>query len=185
MQTLRRQGDFPTVRDTRHARLLKDEISLRYRRFVRVKQPCTHPSPPLHAAAGSSSGGKEADRRDPRVRVGRRRATAGSTRGRGVGVAAEEGTIIVRHQPCGGMPAMTMPFAVSRAILRTVRPRDVIEGTVVEAGSPWSLRDVRVIGVARPERYVPVLQTGALVPDIPLVDQRGKPFSLRSSRGRL
>ncbi len=106
-------------------------------------------------------------------------------RGRVVGVAAEQGTIIVRHQPFGGMPAMTMPFAVSRTVLRTVRPRDVIEGTVVEAGSPWSLRDVRVIGVARPERYVPVLQTGALVPDIPLVDQRGKPFSLRSSRGRL
>src|SRR5579875_3499195 len=135
----------------------KDVISLRYRRFVRVKQRCTDPSPPLHAAAGSSAGGKKPDRGDPRVRVDR-------LRGRVVGVAAEQGTIIVRHQPFGGMPAMTMPFAVSRTILRTVRPRDVIEGTVVEAGSPWSLRDVRVIGVARPERYVPVLQTGALVP---------------------
>ena len=36
-----------------------------------------------------------------------------------------------------------------------------------------------------PERYIPVLDVGATLPDLPLTDQGGRPFSLRSPDGRL
>ncbi len=105
---------------------------------------------------------------------------------RGVVVATEprSGTIMLRHEPFGSMPAMTMPFSVSPATLGRLRSRDVIEATVEEAGSPWRLDAVVLVGTAPPERYVPVLEVGSIVPDIRLVDQSAQPFSFRTPGGR-
>jgi protein SCO1/2 len=99
-----------------------------------------------------------------------------------VGIGPGPGIVTVRHEPFGGMPGMTMPFAVPGAA--GLHVGDAIEATVEEAGSPWRLSAVRVVGPAPPEPYVPVLEPGAMIPDIPLVDQAGRPFSLRRLGGR-
>jgi hypothetical protein len=81
------------------------------------------------------------------------------------------------------MPAMTMLFGVSGATLRTLHPSDAIEGTVEDAGSTWRLGSVVVAGPAPPERYIPVLEVGSSVPELRLVDQSERPFSLRTPGG--
>lgn len=104
----------------------------------------------------------------------------------GVVVAVEPSsrTVLLRHEPFGGMPAMTMPFSVAPATPVKLRARDEIEATVDESRSPWRLNGVVVIGVAPLERYVPVLERGSIVPDIRLLDQSGRPFSFRGLGGR-
>jgi hypothetical protein len=81
------------------------------------------------------------------------------------------------------MAAMTMLFGVPGATLRTLHPRDAIEGTVEDAGSTWRLGSVVVAGPAPPERYIPVLEVGSSVPELRLVDQSERPFSLRAPGG--
>ncbi len=101
-----------------------------------------------------------------------------------IGIDARSGSVLVRHDAFGGMPGMTMPFAVSPNVLARLHPRDVIDATVEQSGSPWRLEAVRIVSQAPSERYVPVMQIGDIVPGLPLVDQTGRPFSFAALGGR-
>lgn len=94
------------------------------------------------------------------------------------------GTVLVRHDPVGGMPGMTMSFSVPTPVLATLHASDRITAVIASTGSPWRLRDVRVVGTEPPETYVPVLDVGAVVPELPLVDEDGRAFSFRKLGGR-
>jgi protein SCO1/2 len=98
-----------------------------------------------------------------------------------VGVDARAGTVLVRHGPFAGMPGMTMPFAASHAAIAGLRVNERITAVVASTGSPWALRDIAVVASGMPpERYVPLLDIGAAVPELPLIDQNAKPFSFRA-----
>jgi protein SCO1/2 len=106
-----------------------------------------------------------------------------------LGVTPATGEVVVRHEPFGGMPSMTMGFRVvpaSRA--RELQPGNTIDASVDTATEPWTLRDVSVSTTqpvaAPPAHAAPPLAVGDLVPDTPFVDQRGRPFRMSQLRGR-
>jgi protein SCO1/2 len=106
--------------------------------------------------------------------------------------------MIVHHAPFAGMPAMTMGFGVRGARDRdafrhatsAIRVGDVIDASVEMSGVPWRLADIRRLGRAASRTpatqtpYVPVLQIDDAVPDVPLVDQRGRRLTLQAFAGR-
>ncbi|HXP92079.1 MAG TPA: SCO family protein [Candidatus Binatia bacterium] len=49
---------------------------------------------------------------------------------------------------------------------------------------PGSAHEIKAGAHARPERYVPVLEVGSIVPDVRLVDQSKRPFSFRKLGGK-
>jgi len=106
-----------------------------------------------------------------------------------LGVTPNSGEIVVRHDPFGAMPSMTMPFrVVPRSRAAELEPGTTIDATVDTRTEPWTLRDVtvaqsqRVTDVAAPP--VAPLRLGDLVPDTPFLDQRGRPFRFSQLRGR-
>lgn len=117
------------------------------------------------------------------------RAGTETVRGVVLSVNAESGEAIVRHEPFGGMPSMSMPFR----ILPRTRAAELLPGVQIEAQAdrstePWSLRDVRVIATealtaAPVRRSVTLLHLGDTVPDTPFVDQAGRPFRFSQLRG--
>jgi protein SCO1/2 len=92
-------------------------------------------------------------------------------------------TAIVHHDAFGGMPAMTMTFRVPPGT--TAAPGDRIRAAVDTATEPWSLSNVRVERATRPVAAAlpDFVRAGETVPDIALIDQRGRPFRLASLRG--
>lgn len=99
-----------------------------------------------------------------------------------------DGTIIVRHDAFGGMPAMTMPFRVSpKSRVRELQPGAIVEADVDATTEPWTLRRVTSKAAqpvaAGPQRNVTPLHVGDPVPDTPFVDQTGKPFRFSQLRG--
>jgi protein SCO1/2 len=102
----------------------------------------------------------------------------------------QRGTVIVRHDAFGGMPAMTMAFRIlpqSRA--RELQPGAIIEGNVDTSTEPWTLSHVKSTAAqavtADPglRRVVP-LHVGDIVPDTAFIDQRGRPFRFSQLRGQ-
>ncbi len=97
---------------------------------------------------------------------------------------------IVRHDSYGGMPAMTMPFALAARDAKRLHEGDRIEATVREGGELETLANVRVLGQspaaqADELRSVELLRIGDAAPALSLVDQRGKPFALADFRGKI
>jgi protein SCO1/2 len=101
----------------------------------------------------------------------------------------QTGIVIVRHDAFGGMPAMTMPFAVRpRARVRELQPGAIIDADVDTRTDPWTLRNVTSKAAqavtANPSlRRVVPLQIGDVVPDTAFVDQAARPFRFSQLRG--
>lgn len=94
-------------------------------------------------------------------------------------------TVLLLHDASGGMPAMTMPFHVTPAILRELQRGTAISAAVDSRSEPWTLTAVRVIDVrAVPVRYIPPLHEGDTFPDVILVDQRERPVTFSTFRGQ-
>jgi len=111
--------------------------------------------------------------------------TAGE-RMRGIVIAVTgPAAVLVHHDAFGGMPAMTMTFAIPSGT--RLHPGDRIVAEVEESTQPWSLRDISVTGsqiAARPARLPAFVRVGETPPDPPFVDQTGRPFHLAALRGR-
>jgi protein SCO1/2 len=103
---------------------------------------------------------------------------------------------IVRHDPVGGMPGMTMPFRIAPAEgAAPLHPGDVIDAELDTSGDPWTLRAVRVTGHQGMTGGAPAangrkilrdvhhLVTGEAVPATEFSDEAGKPFSFVQLRG--
>jgi protein SCO1/2 len=98
--------------------------------------------------------------------------------------------VVVRHDAFDGMPAMTMRFRLSSAgDLARLHSGDTIDARVDERSDPMTLDAVRIApktasSMTAPLRSVHLLEIGETVPATPLVDQRGRAFSLADLRGR-
>lgn len=98
-------------------------------------------------------------------------------------MAPANGTVLVHHQAFGGMPAMTMTFAVPPGT--KAHPGDRIAADVDTSTDPWTLSDI-VLDAARVPQGGPriaFLAVGDRVPDTAFVDQRGRPTTLAALRG--
>jgi len=106
-----------------------------------------------------------------------------------LGLTPQNGQAVVRHDPFGGMPSMTMPFRIVPASrVGELQPGNTIDATVDTSTEPWTLRDVTVSTTQRVTsgavRSVAPLAVGDLVPDTPFFDQRGRPFRMSQLRGK-
>jgi protein SCO1/2 len=104
-------------------------------------------------------------------------------------VLAGKQQAVLRHEAYGGMPAMTMLFALSARNAIRLREGDRIEATVAEHGDLETLSNVRVIAKSvtpQPDtlRSVALLKTGDALPAIPLIDQNGRSFTFADFRGK-
>ena len=105
-------------------------------------------------------------------------------------VTPKTGQVIVRHDPYGSMPAMTMVFAiVPRARAAQLQPGATIDADVSRTTEPWTLSNVTsssaqpLTSSLSPLRQVTRLRLGDVVPDTPFVDQTGKAFRFSQLRG--
>ena len=105
-------------------------------------------------------------------------------------VTPKDGTAIIRHDAFDSMPSMTMPFQIMpRSVLGTLQAGNTIDATVNTATEPWTLTGVKVSSTEAvtsdtPERRVTPLAVGDTIPDVPFVDQSGKPFTMSDLRGQ-
>jgi protein SCO1/2 len=92
-------------------------------------------------------------------------------------------SIVVHHDPFGGMPSMTMPFSVPAGT--AVHPGDAITATVDESTDPWSLSNIRVAKVQAQAVAVhqKPLGAGDSVPHAVLTDASGRTRSLATLSG--
>jgi protein SCO1/2 len=108
-----------------------------------------------------------------------------------LGLTPDRQGVIVRHDAFGGMPAMTMPFAV----LPRGRAAELQTGAIIDADAdmttnPWTLRNVKSTAAESLTsvpglRHVAALRVGDYVPDqLPFVDQNGNAFSFAQLRGQ-
>jgi len=94
-------------------------------------------------------------------------------------------TIMLHHAPFGGMPAMSMDFSVPPGT--NVHPGERIAADVDRTTEPWSLSAIRVISAAPSTSnftHPAFLATGDLVPDLAVIDQRGRHETLAALRGQ-
>jgi len=110
-------------------------------------------------------------------------------------VKPETHEVLVKHEDIPGfMPAMTMPYVVhDPALLEERVAGDLIKATLVVGAELPYLSSITKTGSAPlPEDArttipaaagVHFLQAGDTVPDTPLIDQDGKPISLKDYRG--
>jgi protein SCO1/2 len=106
-------------------------------------------------------------------------------------VTPKTGEAVVRHDPFGSMPGMTMPFRiVPRERAAQLQPGAAIDADVSTASEPWTLSNVTSTSAQRltqdtsPLRRVTMLKAGDVVPDTAFVDQTGAPFRFSQLRGR-
>jgi protein SCO1/2 len=105
-------------------------------------------------------------------------------------VTPSTGEAIVRHDPFGGMPSMTMPFrVVPKSEAADLQAGSIIDAQVDRSTEPWTLTHISSSSAqgltAQPVlRRVTPLRVGDIVPDVPFVDQQGKPFVMSSLRGQ-
>src|SRR5262249_28165007 len=90
----------------------------------------------------------------------------------------------------GFMPAMTMPFKVEDPrVLDELSPGDLVKATLVVKNSNGYLSSVERTGheavAAAPLPPFDLLAPGQHVPDVHLIDERGKPRTLADWRGRM
>jgi cytochrome oxidase Cu insertion factor (SCO1/SenC/PrrC family)/Cu/Ag efflux protein CusF len=105
-------------------------------------------------------------------------------------VTPKTGDVIVRHDPFGSMPGMTMPFRIKPvARAAQLQAGATIDADVDTATDPWTLSHVvsrsaqPLVNDTSPLRRVTPLKVGDLVPDTPFVDQLGRPFQFSQLRG--
>ena len=110
-------------------------------------------------------------------------------------VKPETNEVLVKHEDIKGfMPAMTMPYTVNDdAELKGIAAGDLIDAMLVVEVNRAYLQSIKKTGSAPlPEDArttipaaagVHFLQAGDTVPDTPLIDQDGKPISLKDYRG--
>jgi len=110
-------------------------------------------------------------------------------------VKPETNEVLVKHEDIPGfMPAMTMPYVVSDpALLKDRAAGDLIKATLVVGQERAYLSTITKTGSAPlPEDArttipaaagVQFLQPGDVVPDTPLIDQDGKPITLKTFSG--
>jgi protein SCO1/2 len=105
-----------------------------------------------------------------------------------VEVERAQGVVVVAHGPAGSMPAMTMPFRVSRASqLDGVAPGNRIRFKLARGGRISEILIVKADfgeGVRIPEP-ASKLRIGDPVPNFELVDQDGRRVQLSDSKGSL
>ena len=106
-----------------------------------------------------------------------------------VGREASPPRVVVAHDAVEGlMPAMSMAFEM-RGHAAPVQDGDRIAATLVVTDSHSWLEDVTVRArggaAAMPLPAASRAMPGAVVPDLPLVDQDGAPMTLRSAGGRV
>jgi protein SCO1/2 len=126
------------------------------------------------------------------VAAGCARTPTYELRGQVLAVDESRKDITIKHGDIQGfMPAMTMAFRVTDArLLEGRRPGDLVTATLVVSESTPYLSALAATGHApltEPgpvARTMSVLEPGALVPDVPLVDESGAALSLGEWRGR-
>jgi protein SCO1/2 len=105
------------------------------------------------------------------------------------GREASPARIVVAHEAVQGlMPAMSMAFEIGDGA-PPLRDGDRIAATLLVSASRSWLEDVKVVArsagsgmrIPAPSRAMP----GAIVPDLPLVDENGAPMTLRGAAGRV
>jgi len=119
-------------------------------------------------------------------------AMADATTLRGTILAIEaSGQVVVNDGATAGVPTMTMTYRIAPApLFKTLHVGDHIVATLDSTTSPETLRNARVVSSAplvnapSPIRTVEVLRVGDKVPQIPLVDQTGTPFTFTKYFGR-
>jgi protein SCO1/2 len=106
-------------------------------------------------------------------------------------VTPKTGEVIVRHDPFGSMPAMTMPFRiVPRERAAQLQAGATIDAEVDTRTEPWTLSHVesssgeRLTDDVSPLRDVKPLRVGDTVPEGEFQDQRGTPFRFSQLRGQ-
>jgi protein SCO1/2 len=106
-------------------------------------------------------------------------------------VTPKTGEVVVRHDPFGSMPAMTMPFRiVPRERAAQLQAGATIDADVDTATEPWTLSHVSstsgqtLTENGSPFRRVKPLHVGDVVPDTAFLDQGGTPFRFSQLRGQ-
>jgi protein SCO1 len=106
-------------------------------------------------------------------------------------VTPKTGEAVVRHDPFGSMPAMTMPFRiVPRERAAQLQAGATIDADVDTATEPWTLSHVSstsgqtLTENGSPFRRVKPLHVGDVVPDTAFLDQGGTPFRFSQLRGQ-
>ena len=106
-------------------------------------------------------------------------------------VTPKTGAAVVRHDPFGSMPGMTMVVRIAPASRAAqLLPGATIDADVNTATEPWTLTNVtttsgqRLTDESSALRRVTPLHVGDVVPDTPFVDQTGKPFRFSQLRGQ-
>jgi protein SCO1/2 len=116
-----------------------------------------------------------------------------------LGTLPAKSEVIVRHDALFGKPAGLSVFRVQPAsAMRLARIGATIGGTADADSTPWTLREIRVLGsesvtgapveAAAPPRVlrdVHHVAIGEYAPVPAFVDQTGRPFSLRDLRGQM
>ena len=99
--------------------------------------------------------------------------------------------LIVRHEPFGGMPGMTMPFRISpESAIGAIHPGDAIAAEVDESTDPWTLSRIIAkpgIELTNPTsalRSVHQLAVGEQVPPTRFIDERRQPCTFAGFRGK-
>jgi protein SCO1/2 len=92
-------------------------------------------------------------------------------------------TVFIHHEPFAGMPAMSMPFAVPPGTV--LHHGEHVAGLVDRSSEPWKLTNVRVTAAAAAQHpNAPHFVTvGDAVPELAVVDQRGRRETLAALRG--
>ena len=105
-----------------------------------------------------------------------------------VGRVETSARIVIAHEAISGlMPAMSMEFEV-RGEAPSIGEGDRIAATLVLTDTRSWLEDVKVTarsGAAVTSPATARAMPGAVVPDLPLVDQNGAPFTLRDGAARV
>ena len=106
-------------------------------------------------------------------------------------VTPKTGQAIVRHDPFGSMPAMTMPFRiVPRERAAQLQAGATIDADVDTSTDPWTLSHVTSTSAqplttdVSPLRRVTPIKIGDVVPDTTFVDQKGTALHFSDLRGQ-
>jgi protein SCO1/2 len=124
--------------------------------------------------------------------LGCSRARSYELRGQVLAVDRGRQEITIKHEDIRGfMPGMTMPFKVKDAsLLDGAAVGDLVTATLVVEDSNAHLSSIERTGHADvvappPAPYVDVLEPGATVPDVNLIDESGTARTLGDWRGRI
>jgi protein SCO1/2 len=112
-------------------------------------------------------------------------------KGKVVSVDRAKGTVALDHEEVKGfMAAMTMDFPVRDAeALKVLEPGDQLQAALVVTDDGYWLDSIVITkglsgGTATPPAAANEPQPGAEVPDVKLVNQDGRPLSLKQFKGR-